>query len=209
MAESYPLSFPTAVGIQSVRFTARSVVGVAVSPFNFKQQVFRHPGERFEAEIVLPPMTRAEAEAFNAFRLRLRGRFGTFLLGDPAGATPRGTASVTPGTPVVNGGSQTGDSLDIDGLPTSETGYLLAGDYIQLGSGATSQLYKVLEDVDTNASGEATLNIYPALRSSPSDDSSVSVSDCKGVFRMATNEMSWSVDTAQLYGIVIPAVEAL
>lgn len=209
MAESYPLAFPTAVGVQSVRFTARSVVGVAVSPFNFKQQVFRHPGERFEAEIVLPPMTRSEAEAFNAFRLRLRGRFGTFLLGDPAASTPRGTASATPGTPVVNGASQSGDSLAIDGLPTLETGYLLAGDYIQLGSASTAQLHKVLEDVDTNASGQATLNIYPALRSSPTNGASVAVTDCKGVFRLATNEMPWEVNNAQIYGIVIPATEAL
>lgn len=209
MAESYPLSFPTTKGIQSVRFTARSVIGVSTSPFNFKQQVYRHQGERFEADVQLPPMTRAEAEAFNAFRLRLRGQFGTFLLGDPAASTPRGTASSNAGTPLVNGASQTGDSLDIDGLPTSETGYLLAGDYIQLGSAASSQLYKVLEDVDTNASGEATLNIYPALRSSPSDDASVLVSNCKGVFRLATNEMGWDINEAQIYGIVIPAVEAL
>jgi hypothetical protein len=209
MAESYPLNFPTVVKPSSVRFTAQSVVGISTSPFSFKQQVFRHPGERFQAEIALPPMTRAQAEEFNAFRLRLRGKFGTFLLGDPAGATPRGTASATPGTPVVNGASQTGDSLDIDGLPLSETGYLKAGDYIQLGSGATAQLHKVLEDVDTNGSGEATLNIYPALRSSPTDGSTVVVSDAKGVFRLTSNEMGWDVGLANFYGVTLAAVEAL
>lgn len=209
MAESYPLNFPTAIGIASVRMTAKSVVGVAASPFTFSQQVFRHPGERFEADIVLPAMNRAEAEEFNAFRLRLRGQFGTFLFGDPAAATPRGSAASTPGTPVVNGADQTGDSLAIDGLPTSATGYLKAGDYIQLGTGASSQLYKVLEDADTNASGEATLNIFPALRSSPGDGATVTVSNAKGVFRLASNEMAWDVNEALIYGITLGAVEAL
>lgn len=209
MAETYPLDFPTAVGIARVRMTARSVIGVAASPFTFTQQVYRHQGERFEAEITLPAMNRAEAEEFNAFRLRLRGSFGTFLFGDPAAATPRGSAGITPGTPVVNGASQTGDSLVIDGCDPNATGYLKAGDYIQLGSGASSQLYKVLEDVDTNASGEATLNIYPALRSSPSDDATVIVSNAKGVFRLASNEMSWDVNEALIYGITLAATEAL
>jgi hypothetical protein len=209
MAESYPLDFPTVVKPSGVRFTAQSVVGISTSPFSFKQQVFRHPGERFQAEIQFPPMTRAQAEEFNAFRLRLRGKFGTFLLGDPAGATPRGTAAATPGTPVVNGGSQTGDSLDIDGLPLNETGYLKAGDYIQLGTGATSQLHKVLEDVDSNGDGEATLNIYPGLRSSPADDATVVVSNAKGVFRLTSNEMAWDVGLAQFYGVTLAAVEAL
>lgn len=209
MAESYPLDFPTTVGIARVRMTARSVVGIASSPFTFSQQVYRHQGERFEADITLPAMNRAEAEDFNAFRLRLRGSFGTFLFGDPAAATPRGSAASTPGTPVVNGESQTGDSLAIDGLPASATGYLKAGDYIQLGSGAASQLYKVLEDVNSNASGEATLNIYPALRSSPSDGATVIVSNAKGVFRLASSDMAWDVNEALIYGITLAAVEAL
>ena len=102
------------------------------------------------------------------------------LLGDPIGATPRGSASSAPGTPVVNGASQTGDTLSIDGLPASATGYLKAGDYIQLGSGTGAQLYKVLDDVDSNASGEADLTIWPDLRSSPADDATVVVSNAKG-----------------------------
>jgi hypothetical protein len=46
------------------------------------------------------------------------------------------------GTPVVNGASQSGSSLVVDGAATSQTGWLLAGDYIQLGTGGDcSTLY--------------------------------------------------------------------
>lgn len=209
MAETYPLALPTHTGIARVRLIARDVVGVSTSPFNFTQQVYRHQGQRWEADISLPPMQRADAEQWAAFLLRLRGAYGTFLLGDPNGSTPRGSASATPGTPLVNGASQTGDELDIDGLPVSATGYLKAGDYIQLGSGSTATLHKVLEDVNSDGSGEATLNLWPKVRTAPSDDATVTVSNAKGKFRLASNETTWDIDQASIYGITFGAVEAL
>lgn len=209
MAETYPLTFPTHTGVASVQLSALDVVSVSTSPFTLSQQVVRHAGARWSGTITLPQMKREDAEYWNAFLLRLRGQFGTFLVGDKNGATARGTASTSAGTPAVNGSSQTGNELSIDGLPTSQTGYLLAGDYIQLGSGSSSRLYKVLQDVDTNASGQATLNLWPDLRSSPLDNATVVVSNAKGVFRLVSNEATWSIDNIGIYGISFGIVEAL
>jgi len=209
MAETYPLTLPTHTGVSQVEITASNVVAISESPFTLSQQVVRHAGERWSAIITIPPVKRVDAEYWNSFFLRLRGKFGTFLLGDPSSATPRGSASATPGTPLVNGGSQTGNELNIDGLPTSVTGYLLAGDYIQLGSGSTARLYKVLQDVNSNASGQATLNLWPNLRTSPTDNSAVVVSNARGVFRLSANDATWSVNNAGLYSISFAAMESL
>ena len=209
MAETYPLAFPTQTGIARVEITATDVVAITESPFTFSQQVVRHAGARWSATITIPPVKREDSEYWNSFLLRLRGQFGTFLLGDPNGATPRGSASSAAGTPLVNGASQTGNELNIDGLPASATGYLKAGDYIQLGSGASARLYKVLEDVSSNGSGEATLNLWPDLRSSPADGATVVVSNAKGVFRLTSNEAVWTINTAGFYAINFAAVEAL
>lgn len=209
MAESYPLALPTHTGIARIRLVARDVVGVSTSPFNFKQQVYRHQGQRWEADITLPPMKRADAEQWAAFLLRLRGAYGTFLLNDPQSQTARGSASTTAGTPVVNGASQTGDEINIDGLPASATGYLLAGDYVQFGTGAARTLHKVLENVDSNADGEATLNLWPKIRTAPSDGSSVIVDNARGIFRLSSNETMWDIDQASIYGITFGAIEAL
>jgi hypothetical protein len=154
-------------------------------------------------------MSRADAEEWISFLLKLNGQYGTFLLGDPNGATPRGSAASTPGTPVVNGSGQTGGELSIDGLPTSATGYLKAGDYIQLGSGTALQLYKVLNDVDSNASGQATLDIWPNLRNSPQDGSTVIVSNAKGAFRLSSNETAFTITEFTKYGITFGAVEVV
>ena len=209
MAETYPLTFPTQTGVAAVEITATDIVSISESPFTLAQQVVRHAGARWSATISIPPVNRSDSEYWNSFLLRLRGQFGTFLLGDPNAATPRGSAASAAGTPVVNGASQTGNELAIDGLPVSATGYLLAGDYIQLGSGSTARLYKVLEDVDTNGSGEATLNLWPDLRSSPADGATVTVSGAKGIFRLATNDATWTINNAGFYSISFAAVEAL
>jgi len=209
MAISYPLSTPTNKTVAEITLIARNVVGVSTSPFTFKQQTYQFSGQRWEADIKLPPMQRVNAEEWVTFLTSLYGQKGTFLLGDPLGATAQGSASTTAGTPVVNGASQTGGTLAIDGLPASATNYLKAGDYIQLGTGATSQLYKVLTDASSNGSGEATLDIWPDLRSSPADGATVVVANAKGVFRLNDNASSWNINNMGLYGIAFGAVESL
>jgi hypothetical protein len=209
MAISYPLATPTNKTIQQVSFFARNTVAMSMSPFTYAQQVYKWKGQRWEADITLPPMLRANAEEWISFLVSLKGSYGTFLLGDPSAVTPRGTASVSAGTPVINGASQTGDQLIIDGATTSQTGYLKAGDYIQLGSGVASRLHKVLQDVNTDGSGNATLTIFPDIRTSPSDNSTVVVTSAKGVFRLNENVVNWNVNEASIYGITFGAIEGL
>jgi hypothetical protein len=202
MPISYPLSIPT-TGIRGIRLSARNVVGVASSPFTGSQQVYRHQGAWWEAEVSLPPMKRADAEEWIGFLLSLKGRSGTFLLGDPAGASPRGTWAVAP---LVNGGTQTGETLAVDGFPEGAT--VKRGDYIQIGSGASTRLYKVLVDA-TAAAGAITLDIWPRLRESPADNAVVTTSSARGTFRLADNLTSWDVDEMLAYGITFAAVEAI
>lgn len=205
MAITYPLSLPTITGIANIVITARNSVAVATSPFTLTTQVMQHQGSRWEASVTLPPMKRASAEEWIAFLISLNGAYGTFLLGDPMGATARGSASTAAGTPLVNGGSQTGSTLNIDGAPNNATGYLKAGDYIQVGT----NLYKVLADANSNGSGQVSIDIWPRLRSSPADNAAVVVAGAKGLFRLSSSDASFSIDNASVYGINFSAVEAL
>lgn len=213
MAITYPLSLPTTIGVASITFTAENAMAISESPFTFNQQVVYHPGQRWKASISLPPIKRQDAEDWIAFLLSMKVNPGvtvpSFLLGDPNGATARGSAATTPGTPLVNGASQTGNTLAIDGLPINTTNYLRAGDYIQLGSGATATLHKVLTQTNSNASGQATLDIWPSLRSSPADNAAVTVSSCKGMFRLSNPTQQWQINEISSYGITFDCVEVL
>lgn len=206
MAISYPLTLPSHTGIAQIEFRAINTVGMSMSPFTYAQQVVAHSGQRWEADITLPSMKREDAEQWIAWLVSLNGQLGTFLLGDPTASTPRGSAG---GTPLVNGASQVGGSLTIDGCTADQTGWLKAGDYIQLGSGSTATLHKVLQDVDSDSSGNVSLDIWPYIRTAPADNATVVTSNTVGNFRLASNEQSWSVNEATIYGLTFGAFEVI
>jgi hypothetical protein len=206
MAISYPLSTPTNIGIAQIELRAINAVAYGRSPFTFVGQAFAYSGQMWTADVSLPNMKRQDAEYWVTFLLSLRGQYGTFLLGDPLGATPRGVAT---GTPIVNGAGQTGGELDITGATTSTTGWLLAGDYIQLGSAGTSTLHKVLADANSDGSGNVTVDIWPHIRTAPTNSSTVVLTNTKGLFRLASNEQAWSINEISSYGITFGAQESL
>ena len=211
MAITYPISLPTDSIAQPTKttFRIRRIVGQSTSPFTGQTQTFRHTGEWWEAEITLPPMKQLIAKKWVASLVSWRGVSGQMYLGDFDARTPNGTASSNAGTPLVNGGSQTGNSLIIDGAPASQTAYLKAGDYIQIGSGITQKLHLVVEDANTDGSGNATLSIEPALRTSPSDNTAITVSSPKGVFRLVDNATEWEANAISVYGITFAVTEYL
>ena len=195
MAISYPLNTPTTIGIESIELRAVNAVAVSQSPFTYKQQVISHQGQIWSASVSIPSVRRDLAADWKAMLVALKGSVGTFLLGDPDYATPRGTVS---GTPTLSGTA--GDST----VSVTMTGTLLAGDYIQLGTGSAARLHQVL--VDQSGSGD--LEIWPDLRSTYSGET-VIYSSPKGVFRLGNSTTSWSIDNASFYGISFEAIEAL
>ena len=202
MAITYPIDLPSTPSPASIRIYPRSVVAVAVSPFSGTQQAYQHQGQVWQADIQLPPMRREDAAPWMAAFLQLNGRYGTFRLGNEAMRTPRGAAT---GTPLVKGASQTGQSLITDGWTAGVTGILKQGDHIQI----ESRLYMVMVDADSDVLGNATLDIWPRLRSAPADNAAITVSNCKGLFRLTNNEMPWTHKPGGIVELSFSAVEAI
>lgn len=205
---TYPLSLPSHTGIRNISIRAVNAVTVERSPFTFASQAQASAGQMWQADIELPPMKYADAEQWIAWLVSLRGQYGTFTMGDPMRCIARGTARGTD-TVTVNGASQTGQDLNITSDQTSEIGYLKAGDYIQLGSGSSATLHKVLIDASTDSSGDTTLTLWPNIRTAPADGATVTVQDAVGRWRLASNESTWSVNEAAIYGISFSAMEAI
>ena len=208
MAISYPLSLPTSIGIAQIELRAINAVAVSRYPFTFSTQVHAYSGQSWQADVTLPSIRRDLAEDWVAWLISLKGQFGTFYLGDPNAVTPRGSARDTD-TILVNGATSSGNTLAIDSAPASRTGYLKAGDYMQVGTGTSRQLFKVLADANTNGSGQATVDIWPDVRTSIANNAAVTVENTKGIFRLASNEQAFSINEASIYGITFGAMEAL
>lgn len=194
MAITFPLSIPTSICIESIQLRAVNAVAISESPFTFRQQVVAHQGQRWEASVSVGVRRRDLAAPWKAFLTALSGPRGTFLLGDPDYATPQGTVSAC---------TLTGSAGDETATVTM-TGTLKAGDYIQLGGGSSARLHQVLED----QSGSGSLEIWPALRDDYSG-AAVTFNAPKGVFRLASNVSSWSINNVSTYSISFEAVEVL
>lgn len=191
MAISYPINTPTSIGIAQVELSATNAVAISKSPFTFATQVHAYSGEMWSATVTIPTVLKDLAEPWVAFLMSLRGQYGTFLLGDPNNTSPQGTAI----SATVSG------SLGDRTVSVTMTGTLLAGDYIQLGSGSSARLHKVLVD----QSGNGNLEIWPALRTNFSG--AATLTNPKGVFRLVTNQTSWSIGNSSAYGIQFEAME--
>ena len=176
-------AFPN-VGIQSMTMRLRSATAISQSPFTYDQQVYQHQGVRWEAEVTLPPMKRADAKQLEAFFASLRGQANTFTLGNPLhNTTATGTA-----TGAINATTVTG----------TFTG-AVAGDYFEI----NSALYIV-----TEVNSSSSIDIMPPLRVAASS-AALDFTLPKGTWRLASNEIGWSINQASLYGFTFACVEAI
>jgi hypothetical protein len=136
-------------------------------------------GPKFQTQIVdtLKGLFQASEQIKRQY---IKGRMGTgagfdWLLAQNIRTQTIGTLA---GTPVVNGSGQTGTSLAIRGLTANAVGVYNAGDVFTLGTGSTTiyainpvsldtlsdlRQFTILNNVNADGSGDATLNIYPAI----------------------------------------------
>lgn len=99
------------------------------------------------------------------------------------------------GTPLVNGASQTGHTLVIDGATPTQTGWIKAGDILRCSSNNT--IHMATTDSNSDGSGNVTINIIPELRRSPANNNPIIIGAAMtGVWilespvRMITSAMS-------------------
>lgn len=212
MTITYPLSFPRMTGMATIELTKSQAVGETESPYDGTQQTQVYDREVWMATITLPSLNRNRAPAWEAFIAKLGGKRGTFLLEDPARRAPRGAASaniLTDGSgqylvdgngnyqlgtldvPVVDGAhSLRTNSIAIKGLRANISKWLMAGDYIQLRSGTDARLHQVLDDVNSDGAGKATLLVWPRTRYALINNEAVVFTNCKSKFKLTSNEQT-------------------
>lgn len=202
---TYPLTFPS-VGIRNSTFRLVSATASSTSPFTGEQQVYAFPGQWWEGQVSFVATRRADASEIQAFLAKLRGRFGTFLYGDPD-ALALGHQG-TGGTILVNGASQTGNTLAVDGMSLNST-VARQGDYFQLGTGVNARLYMFTEDLLSDGTGAGTATFEPNIRTSPADNDQLDITAPVGAFRLIDNSVGWDADENNIYRMDISFREAL
>jgi len=185
-----PLAFPS-VGIQNIQMRLKRAVAVSESPFSYDTQTYVHQGARWECEVTLPPLTYAEARSVEAFIVGLKGQSGTFTFGHPLHTS---TATGNTNADALIRAEQ----ISLGGTSTAVD----AGTYLQLGD----YLYIT---TTSKTSGVGLIGIQPPLRAAVSGGTAVDFTLPKSLWRMASNDVSWSTDTAAMFGFTFAFVEAL
>ena len=185
-----PLAFPN-VGIQNIQMRLKRAVAVSESPFSYDTQTYVHQGARWECEVTLPPLTYAEARSVEAFIVGLKGQSGTFTFGHPL-HTSTATGNTNADALIR------AEEISLGGTSTAVD----AGTYLQLGD------YLYITTTSKNA-GVGLIGIQPPLRTAVSAGTVVDFTLPKSLWRMASNDIGWSTDTAAMYGFTFAFVEAL
>jgi hypothetical protein len=135
--------------------------------------------------------------------MECRGMANAIQIADPLKSTPRGNPLGTPtcpSTPVDAFGSQV---LHTVGWTAGKVGLLLPGDYLQVGY----RLHRVLDIVNSDSSGNATISVWPSLREAPAASAPIILSNPMGLFRLGTNKRTWSADVTRTSRLSFPITE--
>lgn len=179
-------TFPD-IGFTSMTMRLVSATAISTSPFTFDQQTYEHQGVRWEAEVKLPPLKRSEAKQMEAFFAQLRGQAKTFSMGNPLHNVSGGSGSITNGAK---------GATNVTGTVNSS---VEVGDYFEVGGA----LYIL------TAENVGTLDIMPPLRTAITTSTTLDFSLPTGTWRLASNDIDWSINKAGLYGFTFACVEAI
>lgn len=195
-------NLPASPGIRSVVITQNSTVGISESPFSGVIQTQEWSRQFWQAQVTLPRMTTAQASNWIATLVSLRGMAGTFMLGDPSRAIPRGVAL---GIPLVSGNNNGGSSILTKGWTPNTNNVLLRADWMQI----DNHLYMVLSDENADGAGNASFDIWPDLQTTPQDGTPIIVTNAQGMFRLAGNQTAWDIDEAKTVGLQFNAMSVI
>lgn len=107
----------------------------------------------------------------------------------------------------INGGSQTGNRLNIDGLPASTNSALKAGNFVAVKLSTNWQLLRLVDDLDSDSGGAGQLVFEATLRESPADNSVVLVRNPFAKFTLSQAASISDLRAPNFYGFTFDAVE--
>ena len=205
---SYTLvTMPASPGPASIQITMIDTVAVVASPFTRDEDVQLWPGgDAWGATFTMPPMQDEHAWRWEAFLAALQGRANVFQLGDPRKAVPRGLPL---GSPVVDSSSSANNlpmttTLTTRGWQASAFRLLLPGDHIQIGY----RLHMVTSLVNSTSTGAAVFSVWPSIRETPADGTTILCRSPVGLFRLADNRRGYQSAPARGTTLSLPAMEA-
>jgi hypothetical protein len=204
------VSLPSYPCFSDIALSLTDNVAIVESPYIPQQsQTQAWPGgDAWAAQVQLPPMDRVTAAAWKSFMAECRGMMNVFQLGDQSAPQVLGDASQN--VPLVDGTSPSnnpyaGTTLFTKGWKPNQVRLLTPADYLQIGYRLHMVVGQAL--INSDASGNAQIPIFPSLRETPPDGTPLILNRPVGLFRMAQNKRDWHTAVTQFTAISFKAIE--
>lgn len=167
-----------------------------VSPLTGAIQTASRVGARWQVSMSFDNLDTTNRAVLQAFVADVQARSLSFYLRDFS-FTRRADAT---GSALVNGASQTGNSIITDGW--SGTYAMRAGDYFEF----NGELKMATADATVSA-GAATISFVPEIREAPADNAAIAKSTPYGVFRLLTKQSGWTNESPAFSSFQIDCIE--
>lgn len=164
---------------------------LASSDANGTDQVRLFGYPRWTLALVQPErLSLAEAGAWSALLLQLRGRVNVLAAWDPVRPAPQGTMR---GAMTLQAAAAAGATSATVGAGAGQAAAtLLAGDWLQLGSGlGVGQLVSLTAAATADGSGNAVIQFEPPLRAAMANGAAVGWDKALAYFRAQADAVSW------------------
>ncbi|WGL97233.1 hypothetical protein QE177_08305 [Arsenophonus sp. aPb] len=149
-----------------------------ISTFNGSSQTVRFPGSRWCCTLTFNNMVEKLSRQLEALTAELDGESGRVKIRN---WIRKGLPDI--GEPIVSVASQTGRILQTKGWKTNLV-VLRKGDYLTV----NNELKMITIDVKSDASGNASIPISPALRYSPQVNEKIETLSPFGIFKLTSND---------------------
>jgi hypothetical protein len=196
------VSLPTSPAPRMVEPWISDSVAIITSVFTGQTQSQGATGADLGGMMVTyPPLTGPNAAPILAWLMQMRGMARAVQLTPPEFT---GNAGTPHGTPVTLGAQvAAATTLSTSGWTANTSNLLLPYDLIQIGY----RLYRVLDTVNSDSSGDASFEIFPSLRNDLNAGTPIVTANPRGLYRLASNKRNWSADYTKLVHVSFPLVE--
>ncbi len=196
-------AYPTTPAPISVSISSASPSMVSIS-HALNVQTRTRNAQRWSFSVLYPRgRPAAELRALWAFLISQKGRAGSFTFQFQT-LFNRG---VNNGAGLVNGGSQSGQTVATDGWSAGDT--ILAGDFVSFGT--DPKVYMATADCTANGSGVMALAIVPTLVTAPANNAAVNLhtraAPLTWTCALTTDSVDIDINHCERFGLEVEIVE--
>jgi len=197
-------AFPTTKKPRVFNFTSNRPNNTAYT-LSGKRSIKQFAAQYFSFSVQMPPMKQSDFQQFYAFLVKQKGSFEDFTFEYPLDnlGADKGETDI-----LANGVQAIGDStIAMDGFSVSTDDVLKGGDLIKFSG--HNKVYMVTGDVNSNASGQATVSIEPPLQAALADNEAVTVNKPSLTVALVQDDVLYSTDAAGFFTLSFDVREVL